>query len=345
MKNEQQSSILHQELNEFKDVLSSKIKECNQVFLIAHKNPDYDAIASLGAMSLVCKRHKKASYIIIDDVNDLPEKEKVMIEKIKEKFIVISLKDYEDNKTNNDLLIMVDVNKDFRTSLEGKYKLFKSIIIVDHHDVDSHTVKTNYKFITQNASSCSEMMYFLLSQYKIKSSDPCYYTYLLTGIHLDTKRFTKGVFPSTHEAANGLCDRGANQIEVDDFFALDYESDRRVHALIDKMNPENTRIMLSVCSDVCLENEVAQAADYALNYGCDATIVAAMLKSGEFKVCARSKGRVDVSNIMHALSKTGGGNAFSAACIYNHFVDDNASDLEKSEELRKEIVKILTYRK
>ena len=94
MKNEKQSSILKQELNEFKDVLSSKIKECNQVFLIAHKNPDYDAIASLGAMSLVCKRHKKASYIIIDDVNDLPEKEKVMIEKIKEKFIVISLKDY-----------------------------------------------------------------------------------------------------------------------------------------------------------------------------------------------------------------------------------------------------------
>src|SRR5574344_1049421 len=138
---EKQSATLKQKINDFKDDLTDCIDGCNQVFLISHKNPDFDAIASLGAMALMCKKLKKAPYIIIDeDIKTLPYEVASMVDKIKEKFIVINTNDYKNNKTDNDLLIMTDVNKDYMTSLENDYKNFKDIVIVDHHVEDKSTV-------------------------------------------------------------------------------------------------------------------------------------------------------------------------------------------------------------
>ena len=118
-----QADILKQEINDFRSILTEKITNCNQVFLISHNIPDFDSIASLGAASLICKKHKEASYIIInDDYKNLSEEVIDMIEKVKEKFIVITLDDYKQTRTDNDLLITVDVNQGFRTALDGKYK-------------------------------------------------------------------------------------------------------------------------------------------------------------------------------------------------------------------------------
>lgn len=341
--NEKQSVLLKQTLNEFRNVLTSSIKDCNQVFLIAHEKPDFDAIASLGAAGLICKKHKKAPYIIIDDsFDDLSDEAKEMIDKIKEKFIVITVDDYESNKTNNDLLIALDVNKGFRTALDGKYKQFKNIIIIDHHSEDENTIKTKNKFISLDASSCSEILYYLLNQYKITSSDISYYTFLLAGIYLDTNKLSKNKFPSTLEAVGGLINKGADQSKVDDFFALDFESDRRVHSLVDKTIPINTTVLVSVSDDgLYTQEEIAKAADYALNYKCDAVIIAAKMKDGSYGVSARGKGddRISIDNIMYILNG-GGGNSINASCppIFKDS-DDELSDIKK------DIVDILTFKK
>lgn len=340
-----QTDILKQEINDFRGILTEKITDCNQVFLISHNTPDFDSIASLGAASLICKKHKKASYIIInDDYKNLSDEVIDMIEKVKEKFIVITLDDYKKTRSDNDLLITVDVNQGFRTALDGKYKLFNNIIIIDHHNENNNTIKTKYKLIPKNVSSCSEIMHFLLNQYKIKSSDPSYYTFLLAGINLDTDKGRNIKFESTREAANGLCRKGADQTEVDRLFSLDYASDRRSQNLLDDALPVKINVMVSVSDSVCTEEEISRAADYALNYKCDASIVAAMLKDGTFKVSARSKGHISVANIMTALSGNGGGDMFKAACRYN-FVDDNISDLDKVNTLKEEIIKVLSYNK
>lgn len=340
-----QADILKQEINDFRSILTEKITNCNQVFLISHNIPDFDSIASLGAASLICKKHKKASYIIInDDYKNLSEEVIDMIEKVKEKFIVITLDDYKQTRTDNDLLITVDVNQGFRTALDGKYKLFKDIIIIDHHNESDSTIKTKNKLIPKTVSSCSEIMYFLLNQYKIKSSDPRYYTFLLAGIYVDNDQGKNIKLQSTYDVASGLCKKGADQSEVERLFSLDYASDRRSQNLLDVALPVNINVMVSVSSDVCSEEEISRASDYALNYKCDASIVAAKLEDGTFKVSARSKGHISVANIMSALCENGGGDMFKAACKYK-FVDDNISDLDKANILKEEIIKVLSYGK
>lgn len=340
MKNcDKQSTILKNKINAFRSILTSSIQDSNQVFLVSHKNPDFDAIASLGAAALICKRHKKAHFIVIDDdFDDLSEEILEMIDKLKEKFMVITLSDYEKNKTDNDLLITVDVNKNAMTSFDGKYKQFKNIVLIDHHLEDKNTIKTKNKFINVEVSSCSEIMYYLLNQYKINSSDISYYTYLLAGIYLDTDKLNKNKYPSTLDAVSGLINKGADQSMVDDYFTLDFESDRRVHYLVDKTTPYNLTLMISVCDDgVYTKEEIAKAADYILKYKCDASVVAAKMKDGSYGVSARSNGRVGIDNIMYILNK-GGGNFVNASCP-PLFVDNNA------DELKEEIAEIVFHKK
>ena len=105
-----QSVLVKKKIAEFKEILTKSVKDCNAVYLVGHKNLDFDAIASLGAMALVCKRLKKAPYIVIDqeeldriENDDKKFYEHEMLEKIKEKFVVINLDDYENNKQDNEL--------------------------------------------------------------------------------------------------------------------------------------------------------------------------------------------------------------------------------------------------
>ena len=50
-----------------KEALDRLLKECDRVFIVAHNRPDMDAIGSAIGMSLICKKKKKDSYIVLDD--------------------------------------------------------------------------------------------------------------------------------------------------------------------------------------------------------------------------------------------------------------------------------------
>lgn len=336
--NGKENNSVKRKIEDFKKTLNKKIDKCNQVFIITHKKPDFDAIASIGAMALICKKLKKASYIIIDDdYEDLPYKIISMIDKIKDKFIVISLEDYESTRTDNDLLITVDVNKNYMTYLDKKYNYFNDIVIIDHHNEDKSTINSRNKLVLENVSSTSEIFYFLLNNYKIKASDLSYYTYLLAGIYLDTNKCQKNIFASTHEAIKGLIEEGADQQKVDELFSLDYESDLRVHRLISKATFINLRIPVTVSGDeIYTKEEIAQAADHMLKYDCDASIAVGKSKDGSYNVSARTKnGEIGIDNIMFLLNN-GGGNLSSASCpaIYC----DDASKLEDK------IIKIIKHK-
>ena len=60
--NKNQNKILNSKINDFKSQLTDAIEECNAVYITSHKDPDFDAIASMGAMGLICKKLKKSPY-------------------------------------------------------------------------------------------------------------------------------------------------------------------------------------------------------------------------------------------------------------------------------------------
>ena len=336
---------LNKKILDFKEKLTELIKDCNQVYLTTHMSPDYDAIASLGAIGLICKKLKKAPYIIIDqkDFDNLPEDRTEMFEKLKEKFVVINKEDYENNKVENSLLVIVDVNKTFMTPMKNNYKDFSKIVIIDHHLEDENTIKTKNKLIIKDVSSCSEIMYWLLKRYKVTPSDPIYYTYLLTGIELDTNEGKKNVYPSTDLCRSELKINGADDLIASSYFSLDFEQDRKVHRLIDETVWKTLRYAIIVANkEEYTKEEIAKAADYLLKYTCEAAIVCARNKDGNYDVSARSnRGNVDIAYLMHELNN-GGGNFNSASCPAI-FVDADNPDLQK-EILSKRIDDIIYHR-
>lgn len=344
-----QSVLIKKKIAEFKEVITKSVKDCNAVYLVGHKNLDFDAIASLGAMALVCKRLKKAPYIVIDqeELNKLEiDKKKFyeheMLEKIKEKFVVINLEDYENNKQDNSLLIMLDVNANFRTPFKNHYDDFKRILILDHHKIDDDTVMANNKLILDEmASSCSEIMYWLLRQYRITPSDIDYYTFLLIGIYLDTKKETKSnTKPSTRKCISELIeDCGADEIKAKLFLSPSYESVRKSYELFNKSEWLTVRFAIAVDNEeVYTRNEVAYAADLMEQFVCEAAIFCGKNKDGSYEICARStRGNVNIPRIMNILNG-GGGSMYNAACD-PIFIDGDGP--EENEILKKKIKDII----
>ena len=119
-----QSELLKKKVSEYKEKLTAAIKDSNQVYITTHLNEDYDAIASIGAMALICKRLKKAPYIVVDqkDYDSLSVEKSDMYESLKDKnFVIINLDDFKNNRVENSLLIVLDTNKGFMTPLKNNY--------------------------------------------------------------------------------------------------------------------------------------------------------------------------------------------------------------------------------
>lgn len=347
---EKQSVVLKKKISEFKEVLTKSINDCNAVYLVGHKHLDFDAIASLGAMALICKKLKKAPYIVVDqeELNNLEtSKDKVyeheMLEKIKEKFVVINLEDYKNNKQDNSLLIILDVNKGFKTPLKNHYDDFNKILILDHHETDDNTLMVNNKLILgEMASSCSEIMYWLLKQYKIKPSDVDYYTFLLIGIYLDTKKGTKSnTKPSTRDCINELEeDHGADKMKAELFLSPSYDSIRKSYELFNKAEWLTLRFAISVDNEEeYTKNEVAYAADLMESFVCEAAIFCGKNSEGKYEISARSnRGNVNIARIMYILNG-GGGSKYNAAC-QAMFVDGEGPE---ENNILKEQIKNIIY--
>ena len=350
-----QSVLVKKKIAEFKEILTKSVKDCNAVYLVGHKNLDFDAIASLGAMALVCKRLKKAPYIVIDqgeldriENDDKKFYEHEMLEKIKEKFVVINLDDYENNKQDNSLLIILDTSKGFMTPFKNHYEDFKKILVLDHHKPDENTIKVNNKLILESISSCSEVMYWLLKQYKITPSDVDYYTFLLIGINLDTKELTKSnTMPSTHDCVKELVENhGADKSKAKLFLSPDFESMKRSYELFNKAKWLTMRFAISVDNEeVYTKNEVSVAADLMEQFVCEAAIFCGKNADGKYEVSARSnRGNVDISYIMNVLNN-GGGSMFNAACEPIYIDGEGPEENEILENKIKDIIYLKEHKK
>lgn len=129
-------------IKEFKGTVECSVLNAEQVFVVAHDNPDLDAIASaLGIYYLVKTKFKKPCYIIVNDQSDkLEAGVKKVIDKEKNVIPFINVKKYLELKGDNDLLVTTDVNKVNRVSVGEHVGEFKDIILIDHHGEDEHTI-------------------------------------------------------------------------------------------------------------------------------------------------------------------------------------------------------------
>lgn len=317
-----------------KAALDEVLSNNDTVFILPHVRPDFDALGSSIGMSLIAKKNKKKCYIIIDDdVETLDESTKKMINDMKGIFSIIKAKDVHRYITENSLLIPVDVNKDYLIPEETKNMLdrFNDIFILDHHKPDNNTIRTSNTFIDDKLSSVCEEVTRLMVLYKVSITPDCA-NYLLAGILLDTNKFTKNTSPSTFEVITRLTQRGGNTGVASQLFLEDFEEDRKMLQIINDVSFSSYGFAVAGATDDLIKlytaTDIAKAADYLLKYRVNATFALGHISEDTIAISARSKGVIDVSNIMAVFN--GGGNESSAAArVKNKTVKEVIDALNK----------------
>ncbi len=295
--------------------LDRLLDENDNVFVVPHIRPDFDAVGSALGIALICKKNNKNCFIVIDDDYDKlePETRKVL-ESIKGNFNFIRSNDLPVYLTPRSLMVAVDANKDYLLCTKKYINEFKNIVVIDHHKTDEHTIKTPYLYVDESISSVCEEVSRLLFLYGVKLS-PDYANYLLAGIILDTNKLSKNTSARTFEVASKLTASGADPTIANNMFLEDFEHDRAIQRLVDNTDFQN--YIFAIASDsedsgrIYEPEDIAKAADYLLKYNINCSFAMAYIDDITISVSARSKGLIDVSKIMRLFG--GGGNEYSAA--------------------------------
>ena len=298
-----------------KQCLDKLFSENDTVFIVPHNRPDMDALGSAIGMSLICKKNKKKSYIIInDELDKIESATRKVIEELGNEVSIITLSEAEELITENSLMIAVDVNKTYLVSTENILDRFKNIMVIDHHKTDDKTIKTKYLFCDEKLSSTCEEISRLLFSYNVKvTKDQA--NYLLAGIILDTNKLSKNVSESTYAVASKLVGKGADATVANNMYLEDFEHDRAIQKLVD--NTVFPSYIYAIACDkegsgqIYSVEDIAKASDYLLKYQVNATFAIARIDEETISISARSKGIIDVSRIMSLFG--GGGNIHSAA--------------------------------
>ena len=298
-----------------KDCLDRLLNENDTVFIVPHNRPDMDAIGASIGMSLICKKNKKKSYIVVDDnIEKIESASRKVIEEVKNDFDIIKASEIPELITDKSLMMCVDVNKDYLISTNKYIDMFNDIMILDHHKIDEHTVKTPNLFIDERLSSTCEEVSRLVFSYGVKINKD-YANYLLAGIILDTNKLSKNVSTDTFLVATKLTSKGADATIANNMFLEDFEHDRAIQRIVD--NTIFPTYVFAIASDVDgsgriydLE-DIAKASDYLLKYQVNASFAIAYIDEETISISARSKGIIDVSKIMKLFG--GGGNEHSGA--------------------------------
>ncbi len=314
------------DIKKLKDILELEINNSSNVFVVAHNNPDFDAIGSAIGLSRLVSFYNKESYIIVDDsVNSLQSGVKKMIDDNKKEFHFIKKRDINKYIDNDSILIVTDVNKIDMISIGNRLKDFKSITIIDHHTENEKTIDANNKFINFDVSSASEVIARILVGLKVKY-DENVANALLSGICLDTERFKKNTSDKTHDVAEKLIKNGAKISNINDLFLEEFDSYCRISNLIingtviekyseSLLAPINVSFTLNRNEPKMIyrTEDYAKAADQMLSfYGIDAAFTLGYVNDKEIHISARGNKKVDVSKIMDAMG--GGGNPQCAGC-------------------------------
>ncbi len=298
------------------------IKMSSKIFITGHSEPDFDSIGSAIGMLTLCQSFGKESYIIVDDDDvSLEPGVKRIIDINKGQYHIIKLNDFIDltRDDKDSTLIVVDANKKYQVSATPFLDRFQNVVIIDHHNPDQHTIPATASYINSKASSSAELVSKLLNSCKVRY-DANVANYLLAGIELDTNRYKKNTSSVTHDVAEKLIIHGANPDYVNELFLAEFEADKRVNNLVYNgtlfahyqhyqisftLNRENPNKRYR-------KEDLAKAADKAQKYQTDASFAIGFVNDGLISISARSKGYIDVGEIMEEF--TGGGNTRSAAC-------------------------------
>ena len=294
--------------------LRGLIDTAKNVIIMGHKVPDMDCFGAALGIYRLAKPRNKNTYILINDYNEALEY--MYYAAIREgEYDIIKNQKALSLACDDTLLIIVDTHRPSITECPELLSKAKNIAVIDHHRKGEEFIENPTLAYTEPyASSASELVTEIL-QYTIERRDleQIEAEALLSGIMVDTNRFSVKTGVRTFEAAAWLKRAGADTADVKKFFQInketfalraqgisvaEFDDNGFAYSLIDGSN-ENAQIINSQVADELLTVK-----------GIRGSFVAGKNEEGTTVVSARSLGNLNVQVIMENF---GGGGHMNTA--------------------------------
>lgn len=305
--------------------IKREFKKSKNIFIVAHKNLDLDALGACIGVTAIASNFKKSSYIIIDDKKHEPAVGKVLKE-ITKTINIIPSTEISKYLYNKSILVIVDTNKQELLQNSKILENFNKVIILDHHQETSQTIKESIRIINENASSACEIVANLIDRFNVKIN-PQLSTFILAGIVLDTNNFVVKTSSKTYKAAYYLASQGANPKKVQYFLKQDIKDYIIRQKVITEVKVINNKYALSVAPEQLKykREELAKIADTLLQFNkIEASFVIGNRIDGGVGLSARSDGTYNVGSLAEKLG--GGGDNYDAAA---QIKDKTLKEVEK----------------
>lgn len=308
--------------------LYTLIKESGKIYIMGHKYPDLDAMGSaIGMHRAAVSLGKKPSIVL----NSVDEAVSELMKKFNNKtgYNLLKTEEVLSRYQKNDLLIIVDTHRKQIVEAPELIDVFDKIVVIDHHRRSADAIdKASLLYIEPFASSAAEIVTEILQyideEVKLTSDEA---NALLSGIVLDTKNFTFKTGVRTFDSASYLRKKGANTLEVKEFFKDNFEDSIIKNKILTEsfMHSNNIALSISKVDSENIKKIISQAADELLNIkGVKASFVIGKDINKNIFVSARSKGEINVQVI---LEKIGGGGHLEVAGAM--FKDQSIEEVEK----------------
>ncbi len=311
------------------------VRRSKNIFLMAHKNLDLDALGSCIGLYRLLKKRKKKCYIIIDDQQHEPGVEKVLRELEGCLDIVKSdnLGEFLHKRANKNLLIILDTNKTELVQSKDALKKIEKKIVIDHHDLGKSSIKDALMINDNKVSSTCEMIASLIEYYDVEI-DSYYATILLSGIVLDTNNYTLNTTAETFYMSYYLATLGASAKKVQYLLKQDIAEYTERQKLLSEIQTIDGHIAITKASPYTIyrREELAKVADTLLFFNnIEASFVIGKTGKDTIGLSARSLGTYDITKILEKLG--GGGDNTSGAAKFEE------TTISKVEQELKRIIK------
>ncbi len=249
------------ELENFSLKMEELIKNSDNIYIIGHNDPDFDALGAAVGMAEVCKVLGKDSKIIVNEDEFTLQPAVKLLKDILEKYYeFIDLEEYieeiratdktiphysfaqlvEEDKNYflkrkiipKSLLIIVDTNNKYLLSNREYLRNYSNILIIDHHEkIDDSQLRRATRIIDPSYSSACEIVGTILHQYEKKYSKELALA-LASGIKLDTDTFKRNTTENTYNTYGVFKQNGVTDEDIRKIFRRDFESDKLVMNLV-----------------------------------------------------------------------------------------------------------------
>ncbi len=308
--------------------LREQIEGSDEIFIMGHKNEDFDALGAAMGIARMALHSKKPVKIVLSDMNEGIDKFTELLADTPE---YTSLFIHENSMTEftsgpKALLIIVDTHIPHMVAAPKVLSAVSRRIIIDHHRRSEEIIENpQLSYIEPSSSSTSELVAELSTYYaddlKLTRFDA---TALYAGIVVDTKHFGVQTGVRTLEAAAYLRKAGADPVMVRQLFREDYDTNLTLAKMLSASTLFDGGLIVTSCRDIQpnIQAIAAQAADSLLYIeGVRMSIVVFQLRPDVVGISARAVGELNVQVIMEEFGG-GGHQNVAGAQVRNGNIDE-----------------------